>query len=69
MYGSINGFNVADNLKKLINKKNHTVFIENPLGENMIEQSKQFFMKIYRLDPIKENIYRALLAKDQVNVL
>ncbi|HEY6535347.1 MAG TPA: ATP-binding protein [Candidatus Nitrosocosmicus sp.] len=69
MYGSINGFNVADNLKKLINKKNHTVFIENPLGENMIEQSKQFFVKIYGLDPIKENIYRALLAKDQVNVL
>ncbi len=70
MYGdSINIFNVTNNLKKLINKKNETVFIEDPVGEDIVEQSKEFFSKIYGLNPIKENIYRTLLAKDQINVL
>ncbi len=62
-------FNVTDNLKKLMNKKTDSVFIEVPKTQTISEQSKEFFSKIFGLDLIKENIFRVLLAKDQVNVL
>ena len=62
-------FNVTDNLKKLMNKKTDSVFTEIPKSETIPEQSKEFFSKIYGLDSIKENIFRVLIAKEQVNVL
>jgi replication-associated recombination protein RarA len=62
-------FNVTDNLKKLMNKKTDSVFTEVPKTQTISEQSKEFFSKIFGLDLIKENIFRVLLAKDQVNVL
>ncbi len=62
-------FNVSDNLKKLMNKKTDSVFIDEPHSKTIQEQSKEFFSKIHALDLMKENIYRALLAKEQVNIL
>ncbi len=62
-------FNVSDNLKKLMNRKTDSMFIEEPQSKTIPEQSKEFFSKIYGIDDIKENIYRVLLAKEQVNVL
>jgi replication-associated recombination protein RarA len=62
-------FNVTDNLKKLMNKKTDAVFTEIPKSETIPEQSKEFFSKIYGLDSVKENIFRVLIAKEQVNVL
>lgn len=63
-------FNVSDNLKRLMNRKTGSVFIEEPSRSKTIpEQSKEFFSKIYGLDLLKENIYRVLLATEQVNVL
>ncbi len=62
-------FNVSDNLKKLMNKKTDSLFIDEPRSKTIQEQSKEFFSKIYALDLMKENIYRALLAKEQVNIL
>ena len=52
-------FNVSDNLKRLMNRKTGSVFIEEPSRSKTIpEQSKEFFSKIYGLDLLKENIYR-----------
>jgi replication-associated recombination protein RarA len=62
-------FNVTDNLKKLMNKKTDSVFAEIPKSETIPEQSKEFFSKIYGIDSVKENIFRVLIAKEQVNVL
>jgi MoxR-like ATPase len=62
-------FNVSDNLKKLMSRKTGSVFIEEPRSKTIPEQSKEFFSKIYGLDLMKENLYRVLLATEQVNVL
>jgi hypothetical protein len=62
-------FNVSDNLKKLMNKKTDSVFIEDTRSKTIQEQSKEFFSKIYALDLMKEDIYIALLAKEQINIL
>ena len=52
-----------------MNKKTDSVFTEIPKSETIREQSKEFFSKIYGLDSVKENIFRVLIAKEQVNVL
>ena len=62
-------FNVSDNLKKLMNRKTDPMFIEEPKFKTIPEQSKEFFSKVYGLDLVKENIYRALLAQGQINIL
>jgi Holliday junction DNA helicase RuvB len=62
-------FNVSDNLKKLMNRKTDSIFIEEPKSKTIPEQSKEFFSKIYGLDLMKENLFRALLSQDQINIL
>ncbi len=49
--------------------KSDSIFIEEPHSKTIQQQSQEFFSKICSLDLMKENIYRALLAQDQINIL
>lgn len=60
--------NISQRLQKLIGSKDE-VFKENIEGETIQQKALELFSNIYGLDDMKENMYRALISKDQINVL
>lgn len=63
-------FDVKDRLNKLLNGKQELIKDSTLIKDQSIQQqSIIFFDKIHGLEKEKENIYRALIAESQVNIL
>jgi Holliday junction DNA helicase RuvB len=58
----------SERIKKLLNH-NKGILKEKPQGETIREQALNFFDRVYGLDDIKVNLYRALISEENINTM
>jgi Holliday junction DNA helicase RuvB len=59
---------VNDRIRKLMNH-NKGILKEKTPGETIREQALNFFDRVYGLDDIKVNLYRALISEENINTM
>lgn len=60
---------INERIRKLTGGNRDQIIKEKVKGESIREQSLTFFNEIYGQEDIKENIYRALISPEQMNIL
>ena len=60
--------NTKDRINKLLGNKQELIRVK-PRGETIQEKALDFFSDIYGHEPVKENVFRVLVAEENNNLL